>query len=195
MLPWPGLEPGWSALWSGLGNATIFQPDFGAGGRAHLRPAGDDERGRGENVATDTVLELSVQGYQGKLALGISARREGYLPLLVLLAALAAAPLGWRIRLRLLAAGAPLALASCLVLSRLAVAAVFALRLRGVYPADSAVRSAVAAAEQLLVLPPAVRLTAPLLLAVGLAAHRLRRAPPGGPANDAPAAPGSTGRA
>ena len=166
MLPWPGLAVGWSHLWSGLANTTVFQPDFGQGGHAQLRPARPEERGTGHNVATDAVLELQVQGYQGKLSLGISSRRDGYLPLLVLIAAVVAAPLGWRTRLKHLAAGVPLALAVCLLLTRLGVAAVFAFRLRGVYPPDSFGRTALAAAEQVLVLPPALRFFAPLLIAL-----------------------------
>jgi hypothetical protein len=178
MLPWPGLARGWSHLFSGLANVTVFQPDFGQGGRAHLRPARPDERGTGHNVATDAVLELEVRGYQGNLALGISSRRDGYLPLLVLIAAVIAAPLGWKIRLKHLAAGVPLALAVGLLLTRLGVAAVFALRLRGVYPADSLARSALATAEQLLVLPPALRFAAPLLIALALVGISLRPAAP-----------------
>ena len=175
MLPWPGLGRGWSWLWSGLANASVFQLDFGRGGRAHLRPAAPHERGTGDHVATDTVLALEVRGYQGNLQLGTSSRRDGYLPLLVLIAAVVTAPLGWKPRLRLLAAGVPLALALCLLLTRLGVAAVFAIRLRGVYPADSLARSALAVAEQVLVLPPALRLAAPLLVALALVWRRLRQ--------------------
>ena len=173
VLPWPGLARGWSWLWSGLANGSVFQLDFGQGGSARLRSAAPDERGTGDHVATDTVLELQVRGYQGSLKLGTSSRRDGYLPLLVLIAAVVAAPLGWKPRLRLLTAGVPLALALCLLLTRLGVAAVFALRLRGVYPADSLARSALAIAEQVLVLPPALRLAAPLLIALALVWRRL----------------------
>jgi hypothetical protein len=55
---------------------------------------------------------------------------------------------------------------------------VFAFRLRGVYDPDSFARTALAAAEQLLVLPPALRLAAPLLIALGLAYRDLRRVVP-----------------
>ena len=51
------------------------------------------------------------------------------------------------------------------------------MRLPGVYRADSLARAALAAAEQVLVLPPALRLAAPLLVAVALAARGLRRLP------------------
>jgi hypothetical protein len=178
LLPWPGLKSGWSRLWSGLANATVFQPDFGHGGRAQLRPAEQHERGTGDHVATDAVLALQVRNYQGDLQLGTSSRRDGYLPLLVLIAAVVAAPLGWKARLRLLAAGVPAALAIGLLLLRLAVAATFASRLRGVYPTDSLARSALAMAEQVLVMPPALRLAAPLLVALALVGYGLNRPAP-----------------
>lgn len=98
----------------------------------------------------------------------------------MLIAAVVAAPLGWKPRLQLLTASVPLALAVCLLLTRLGVAAVFALRVRGVYPAGSLARSALAVAEQVLVLPPALRLAAPLAIALLLVWRRLR------PPSDAP---------
>jgi hypothetical protein len=191
MLPWPRLGEGWSRAFVALANGIVLgHAEFGAGGQAQLRLARPEQRGKGENVSTDAVLVLSVKGYQGNIELGMSSRRDGYLPLLVLIAVVVSAPLPWKRRSGNLAAGVPVIVGLSLVCLWLGIAAVFAGRVRGVYAPDSWSRATIVLAEQVLLLPPANRFVVPLCLGLLLSFwtlfHSWHRPDRSRPANSPP---------
>jgi hypothetical protein len=60
---------------------------------ATCAPLAEIKRHDGDNVTADTVLGLSVDGYQGTIPLGVRLRRDVYLPLLIALTLIACSPL------------------------------------------------------------------------------------------------------
>ena len=119
----PGREPGHRAADLRAGRARA------ACGRCHESFASSSD-----NVTADAALALSVAGYDGDLAMGMSVRRDAYLPLWILIALLIAAPLPFARRMKALAIGVPLMLALNLAALELLVTWTFAFQLRGIYP-------------------------------------------------------------
>jgi hypothetical protein len=169
-LPWPGLRQAWARGYGAAMNAALLsRVTFGERGHAHLRPAGPGEAAGADNIVPDSILELRVDGYQGELKLGASLRRDGYLPLVFVLAAIATAPLPWRGRLRALAVGLPAILILAASCQWLGLLWIFSHQLRGVLELGPASRTLVEGGFETLLLPPANRFLVPLLLGFGLA--------------------------
>ena len=170
--PWPPLQRGWSAIYCPIANLVIAPQTFGRGGHARLRALPSIERHPNDNVTADAVLSLSVAGFGGELPLGMSVRRDAYLPLWILVSLLLAAPLGSARRLKTLAIGIPLMLALNLAALELLVTWTFAFQLHGIYPADAAPiwLRAVDLAYGAVLSPPGNRFIAPLAVGATLIA-------------------------
>lgn len=162
--PWPSVQRGWSAIYCPVANLVIAPQTFGRGGRARLRALPSIERHANDNVTADAVLSLSVAGFGGDLPLGMSVRRDAYLPLWILVSLLIAAPLGFARRLKALAIGIPLMMVLNLASLELLVTWTFASQLRGIYPADTSSLwlRAIDLAYGAVLVPPGNRFIAPL---------------------------------
>jgi hypothetical protein len=123
---------------------------------------------RGGAIVEDARLVLSVDGFEGELPFGLSTRRDAYLPALLLLGAVAGAPLGARRKLVCVGAGIATVWVLSLVCVHLTAVWIFATRLEGVYAADSAWRGVLDVVAGALLLPPSNRFALPLVLALGL---------------------------
>ncbi len=162
--PWPPIQRGWSAIYCPFANLIIAPQTFGQGGHARLRPLPRIERHPTDNVTADAALALTVDGFDGDLAIGMSVRRDAYLPLWISIALLIAAPLGFARRLKALAIGIPVMMALNLAALELLVTWTFAFQLRGIYPADTVTvwTRLVDLAYGALLTPPGNRFIAPL---------------------------------
>jgi hypothetical protein len=164
--PWSAIQRGFAAIYCPVANLVIAPQTFGQGGHARLRPLPRIVRGPNDNVTADAALALSVAGYDGDLAMGMSVRRDAYLPLWILMALLGAAPLPFARRMKALAIGIPLMLALNLAALELLVTWTFAFQLRGIYPADAGEiwRRLVDLAYGAVLTPPGNRFIAPLAI-------------------------------
>lgn len=166
---------GFSAAYAATANVLVTAVTFGRGGHARLaaldRPR---ERGPGEEVSADANLLLAVDGYEGELPVGVSLRRDAYLPLLIVLAAVVAAPLPWRRKGRALLVGLPAVFALTLVSLWLLVMWLFTHQLRGVYTAVPARDWLLDLIFRAFLLPPGHRFLVPFLLAAALVAWQKR---------------------
>ena len=170
--PWPPVQRGFSAIYCPIANLVIAPQTFGRGGHARLSALPRIERRANDNVTADAVLSLSVAGFGGDLPLGVSVRRDAYLPLWILISLLIAAPLGSARRLKALAMGIPFMLALNLAALELLVTWTFAFQLRGIYPRDGAPiwLRAVDFAYGAVLSPPGNRFIAPLAVGAALIA-------------------------
>ncbi len=181
--PSPRVALSFSAAYSALANLVLAGHTFGERGRAVLVPLREINRREGDNVTADAVLALSVEGYTGSLPLGISLRRDVYLPLLIVLALIAAFPLQTKQRLRCLALGVPTTLAAGITANWLVAAWTFSVELNGVYPASPTEKRLVEWAYGALLAPPGNRFIAPIALAAALIGWQLTRGPTASPAS------------
>lgn len=177
--PWPPIQRGFSAIYCPIANLVLAPQTFGRGGHARLRALPQIERHADDNVTADAVLSLSVAGYGGDLALGVSVRRDAFLPLWILISLLIAAPLASARRWKALAVGIPLMLALNLAALELLVTWTFAFHLRGIYPDDVASiwLRAVDFAYGAVLSPPGNRFIAPLAVGAALIALFPRPSP------------------
>jgi hypothetical protein len=170
--PWPVVRRAFAAVYAGALDGVLGPLTFGTGGHVSFLSGdrtADGRKPEGE-VTSDTVLELSVARYQGTLAYGISARRDAYLPLIILAAGMAALwPLG-RFRSRLVALAFGVELMVIVGAAWLFVVWSFALSVRGVYDTSPFQKRALDLAFRTLLLPPGNRFIAPLLLVAACAA-------------------------
>jgi hypothetical protein len=185
--PWPPLRRAFASAYCAVMNTAFGGVTFGQGGRVHFT-TGDGRRPPGE-VSTDALLAVSVERFQGNLIIGLNARRDGYLPLVVLLAATAALPFGLRRRLRCLLLGAAVEGAVVVLSMGLFVVWQFAigLHLRGIYELGPTALGGLDLAFRALLLPPGNRFVLPLLI-VAVAAW-VSGAGAAAPARPHPAAP------
>lgn len=152
-------------------NPLIGQLQFGQGGRAHLREAPVREvRQPGENVSSDAVLALGVDGYPQSFPVGFNLRRDFYLPLLIFVAAVLAAPVAGKRRLAALLLGLPLAFYVCLVSLYLTVCWLFAHQAPAVYPLSPGELKLLDTIISTFVMPPTLRFFAPLMIAIAMLA-------------------------
>jgi hypothetical protein len=168
--PWPAIQRGFAAIYCPVANLVIAPQTFGQGGHARLRPLPRIVRQPTDNVTADTALALSVAGYDGDLAMGMSVRRDACLPLWILTALLIAAPLPFARRMKALAIGIPLMLALNLAALELLVTWTFAFQLRGIYPPDAGAvwRRLIDLAYGAVLTPPGNRFIAPLAIGAAL---------------------------
>jgi len=126
----------------------------------------------GDNVTSDAVVELSIDGNPGHPRLGINLRRDAYLPLLILVSAIAVAPLRMRGKTICWLIGVPVVLAGSLGAFLMLIIWVFA---GGLGPPDALESKALDLAVRMLIEPPGNRFIAPLVLAALLVLGRLKR--------------------
>jgi hypothetical protein len=171
--PWPPVRRGFASAYCAVINSLLGSLTFGKGGHIHLSAgdtAPDGRRPQGE-VSTDSTMVMSIVGYRGSAVHGLSARRDGYLPLVVVLAAIAAAPLARRAKLRCLLAGALIETAVIVASIWLFVVWDFAVGLgvAGIYDLSPFARDGLDLAFRALLLPPGNRFIIPLLIVTALA--------------------------
>ncbi len=162
--PWLPVQRGFSAMYGPLANLVLAPQTFGRGGHARLVPLSRIERRPGDNVTADAAVALTVFGWEGDLQMGMSLRRDVYLPLWILIALLIAVPLPFARRMKALAIGVPIMILLDLAALELLVTWTFAFQLRGIYAADagSVWRRLVDLAYGALLTPPGNRFIAPL---------------------------------
>jgi hypothetical protein len=173
--PWPGVARAFSALYCPFGNLIVGHQTFGYGGHARLAPLDRIARQASDNVTADASIALTVDGFQGDMRLGVSLRRDAYLPLLIAIALIAAAPLALGRQLRSLAIAVPLLLLWTAAVFQLLVIWTFATQLRGIYTSSPLQQRLVDLAYGALLAPPGNRFIAPIVLAIGTIAWQARR--------------------
>jgi hypothetical protein len=161
-------------------NAALGGIAFGRGGHVHLAPGDTLPNGRrveGE-VTTDCMMEMTLAGRRGHAIHGLSARRDAYLPLLIVVAVLVAASLGWRTPLRRVLIGVAAEAAVIVASLWLFVVWDFAIGLRvgGVYALSGSGLRVLDLSFRMLLLPPGNRFIVPLLIAAAIAGPRIARA-------------------
>jgi hypothetical protein len=169
---WPStsVELAFSAAYCRCANLVLDQVTFGGRGHAHLNALSSIDRRATDNVTADAVLALSVDHYRGSLPLGISLRRDVYLPLLIVLALIAAVPLPVRQRLTCLPIAAGVTMVAGIAANALVAAWTFSVELKGIYAPGSTATALRSFAYSALLLPPGNRFVAPLVLGLGLVA-------------------------
>ena len=168
-LPWPGVNAAFVAGYSKLVDALVLDHlTFGRGGHARLRPALAVETRTDQNVVSDAVIALRVDGYSDELKIAMSLRRDAYLPICVLLAVIAAAPLPWRRRGRALGWGLPAIIALTVVCQWFGILWTFSQQLAPVMAWGPGPASLIDGLYQALLLPPSNRFVVPLLLGSAL---------------------------
>ena len=140
----------------------IAPQTFGRGGHARLVPLPEAVRRPTDSVTADTALSLTVAGFSGDLQLGLSLRRDAYLPLWILMALLAAAPLTLRRRLEAFAFAVPIQLAVNLVALQLTIVWTLAFQLKGIYDRGASALRLIDFAYGALLTPPGNRFIVPL---------------------------------
>jgi hypothetical protein len=190
--PWPGLRPAFSRGYAAVASPVFESLSFGRDGRAALVPE-TAAAVAGPAVEQDARLALTVSGYEGELSFGLSLRRDAYLPTLMLLAALAGAPLAGRRKLLCLLAGAAAMLVLSLLCVWLTAAWLFSSRLGQVYQAGPAWRWTLDLIAGSLLLPPSNRFVAPLVLAAALLVWARRPSAPTPRSHPPPPAPAGSG--
>jgi hypothetical protein len=170
--PWPVVRVGFSELLSGLGNVCLAPLSLVQGAHLHLEPLPmDAERTADQHVQADTRVVLAEPDGAQMASLGISLRRDAYLPLLIFGVAIVVLPLRWRSRLLCLGIGTTVIIAMALV-SVCALVVFLASQQPGVVPEWTAKLSGFV--FECWLAPPGNRVIAPLLLAatLGVAAQR-----------------------
>lgn len=163
--PWLPVQRGFSAIYCPIANLFLAPQIFGQGGHARLVPLSRIERHATDNVTADAALALTVAGFDGDLPMGMSLRRDVYLPLWILIALLVAVPLRFARRMKALAIGISIMVVLDLAALELTVAWTFAFQLRGIYAdAGSVWRRLVDLAYGALLTPPGNRFIAPLAI-------------------------------
>ena len=173
--PWPRARMAFGTGYSAFANLLLETVSFGNGGHARLQAAAPTTvRRPGEQVTSDAKLELTVDGHTGHLDFGLNLRRDAYLPLLIFAAAVTAAPLGRRRKLRGLLVGLAVVALFSLLSIYLLVLWLFSHQLRGVYPADPWFGPGVDLLFRLWLLPPGNRFVVPMLVAATIIVTQLR---------------------
>jgi len=172
--PWTPVRRAFASAYCATVGVGLSGMSFkGGGGHARLSAAPPTTvRRAGDNVTSDAVIELSLDGSPGRPQLGVNLRRDAYLPLLILISAVVVTPLRPRGKLICLLAGVAVVLAASLGALALLVAWVFA---GGLGPQAAMTNRALDVAVRMLLEPPGNRFIAPLVLAAGLVLWRQRR--------------------
>lgn len=171
--PWPTVRRAFSEAYCATVGAILQVVSFHDGaGHARIEAATPTTvRRAGENVTSDAEVELSLDGNPGRPRLGVNLRRDAYLPLLLLISAIAVAPLRPRGKAICLAVGLPIVLAASIVALIALVGWIFA---GGLGPSDAMTNKPLDLMVRMLLEPPANRFIGPLVLAGVLIAWRLR---------------------
>jgi hypothetical protein len=172
--PWGAARRAFSSAYCATIGATLGRVSFrgGAGHAALIAAAPTSVRRPGENVTSDAEVELSLDGTTGHPRLAVNLRRDAYLPLLILISAIAVSPLRTRGKGICLLVGIPIVLAASFVALVALVSWVFA---GGLGPPDGLQNKPLDLMVRMLLAPPGNRFIAPLALAAVLIFLRLRR--------------------
>lgn len=173
---WPQAEVArrFSVVHSYVTNAVLDSVTFGKGGHAVLdpvRPQGSTD----ENVLADATVLVSVDGFKGNLAFGMSARRETYIPLLILLALVVVAPLPMKKKPLVAAIGIAVVGLLATAGTVLQIFYIFASQMPSVVTLSAPALRALTFAYQALLLPPSNRVIVPLAVGGALVAWQLAR--------------------
>ena len=176
--PLPGVMLGFSRIYCPLANVVLSRLTFGERGHVRMVPLSQIQRRDRDNVTADALVSLTVDGFQGELPLGVSLRRDVYLPLLLALLVIALTGLSLPRRLVRAVIAASVVLGAGVAANGLVAAWTFATQLRGVYPPGAAHRRFLELAYSALLSPPGNRFIAPILLGGGLVLWQRLRALP-----------------
>ncbi len=183
-LPWPGLRQGFNSVFRGGGNALLAAFTFGKGGHASLAPldatrnaAAKDSPPIQQHVAADTLLALRVDGRVGTVGLGLNLRREVYMPLVLFVAVVLAAPMRARAKFRAVMVGTPVVLLIAFGCIWCLALYTFAFNVRGVLQLDAVGGLVVDLVYRGVLLPPGNRFIAPLAMGLGVVALEFVRQP------------------
>ena len=187
--PLPPVALGFSRVYCPLANVVLSNLTFGERGHARMVPLSRIQRRDSDNVTADALVSLTVDGFQGELPLGVSLRRDVYLPLLLALLVIALSGLSLPRRLVCAAIAAAVVVGAGVAANGLVAAWTFATQLRGLYAPGTAHRRFLELAYSALLSPPGNRFIAPILLGVGLVLWQRLRAHPS-PALDPTRPPG-----
>lgn len=149
-----------SVGYSALANVALARMTFGHDGKAHLSPLEHVASRAGDPIESDTMLVLEVERPHRQARLGISLRRDAYLPLLIVVAVMAAGPLPWRRKLRFGGLGLLFELLVTLAAVLLLVSSILAAGVPGLYAPSTA--SLLDLASRSLLSPPGNRFMIPL---------------------------------
>jgi hypothetical protein len=157
-----------------LGNAMLSQVSFGRSGRALLAP-GTPAPGPASDPSWNTGVVFFLEGSPERQVVMINPRRVAFLPLLFLLAAVAASWLEWRQKLLCFSLGLALSVLGCLAWLYLFVWCGFASMPGLVYDYSEAQRAFASFVYEAVLAAPLTRWLAPGLLATLLIAWRASR--------------------
>lgn len=147
-------------------NLVLRHVTYGGKVKAVLRPAPKDFGRRPEDqVATDTFLDLRASGYAGFYRAGVNLRRDVYLPWLLYMALVSAAPLALELRVRKLALGSGVIAIAALLSSLALVEWLVTTQAATVYTPTTWTRRLTEFVMERWLTPPGNRVIAPLLLA------------------------------
>jgi len=166
--PWAGAAHAFSALYCPVANLIVSHQTFGRGGHARLAPVDRIERRATDNITADAAVALTVDGFAGDMRLGVSLRRDAYLPLLIAIALLAAAPIAIRRRLHGMLVALPVIVLWTVAVFDLLIVWTFATQLRGIYSPSALDLRLVDLAYGALLAPPGNRFIAPIALGIGI---------------------------
>jgi hypothetical protein len=173
--PWGFVRVGFSQSFSALANPVFRQVRFDRGILLQLLPLPPGAvRQPGDNVEADTHIVLRVPGTQaGGARMGMSLRRDAYLPLLLFVALTLVLPLRGRDKARCLAAGVPAVLV--VAMASIAIAITFMLSTREGSMIPGWQREVSTFLFDCWLTPPGNRVIAPVIFALALAAYAARR--------------------
>lgn len=172
-LPWPGLRPGFSSLFSTLVAPVLERVTFDGQASVAMLPLAEDHlRRTGEPIVADSALILRLTEYSGQMQVEVSLRRDVYLPLVLFGAMALVAPIPWRRRLATLGAGYALIVLTAIGSLLLLLGNIFSGRLplapqlSEVYVVSDAWGAIFQFLHERWLTPPGNRVIAPLLLGV-----------------------------
>jgi hypothetical protein len=166
---WPSVarDRVFSSTFAAICNPVLAPLRLGGIIHADLGPLPEGAQAKGaDNVVADTRLRLVADGYNGDLSVGITLRRDVYLPLIIFSALLIVLPFPWKRKLWSLGIGLPIIVVVG-VLSVVGLVMVLASHeLRAMYPVSSGFQALIDFFFERWLTPPGNRVIAPLMLAV-----------------------------
>ncbi len=160
---------GFSRAYASVANVVLFDHvAFGGGGHVRLATLPQLTLNPGDSVVTDSFLSFTVDRYEGDARVGISLRRDAYLPLLIMMAVVLAAPLAARRKVIGLAVGSLVMWAWTLAGVYLLVLWSFVFSLHGVMQISPGASQVVDLAFRTLLLPPGNRFVEPIVVGLAL---------------------------
>jgi hypothetical protein len=172
---WPAVQLPFAAFFCGTANVALAGTTFGGGGHSRLHPEEKTVQRPGDNMSSDARVVLSVDGFEGELGMGLSLLREVYMPLVVFVAAIGAAPLSSATKACALLLGAAAALVLSLAALWLQILWTFSRQMTGVYQLGRIGRSVVDMAYRTFLVPPGIRIAGALGMAAAVVFWQFHR--------------------